>query len=170
MSRSLYDHSANDRGERHDWAEHAEDTARHSSSFEGAFGMEERSGDVSSDSRTTWGDRLALHLRGNLVALETGQERSVLHRRAQTNSMACGWSFGECKAMSALGNRWVVGVHLVTTSPVPARGAYARHRSPGPARPPSVAPSNAAACSDRLPRPSSRAALPVRRLSTSTRS
>ena len=70
MSRSLYDHSANDRGERHDWAEHAEDTARHSSSFEGAFGMEERSGDVSSDSRTTWGDRLALHLRGNHVGLD----------------------------------------------------------------------------------------------------
>ena len=70
MSRSLYDHSANDRGERHDWAEHAEDTARHSSSFEGAFGMEERSGDVSSDSGTTWGDRLAFLLRGNLVALD----------------------------------------------------------------------------------------------------
>ena len=70
MSRSLYDHSANDRGERHDWAEHAEDTARHSSSFEGAFGMEERSGDVSSDSGTTWGDRLALLLRGNHVGLD----------------------------------------------------------------------------------------------------
>ena len=41
MNQSLYAHSANDRGDRHDWAEHAEGTARLAASFAGAFGMEE---------------------------------------------------------------------------------------------------------------------------------
>lgn len=41
LSRSFYAHSANDRGDRHEWAEHAEGTARLASSFAGSFGMEE---------------------------------------------------------------------------------------------------------------------------------
>ena len=40
MSQVLYAHSANDCGDRHEWAEHAEGTALLASSFAGAFGME----------------------------------------------------------------------------------------------------------------------------------
>lgn len=41
MSRLLFAHSANDRGDRHEWTEHAENTALRASSFAGAFGMKE---------------------------------------------------------------------------------------------------------------------------------